>query len=74
VPYMSCPTCRLTHYEAANAIITKRSCPRCLRKLGIESTLFESRTLSEARAALARMPGRGGVLPNPPGRGTAPAA
>jgi hypothetical protein len=54
--YMSCPNCRLTHYEAATAIVTTRSCPRCRRKLGIESYLFESPTLPDARAALSRMP------------------
>jgi hypothetical protein len=56
VPYMSCPSCRLTHYEAATAIVTTRTCPRCRRKLGIESTLFESPTLTDARAALATLP------------------
>jgi hypothetical protein len=55
MPYMSCPSCRLTHYEPATAIVTKRSCPRCQRKLGIESILFESPTLTEAREALGRM-------------------
>jgi hypothetical protein len=33
--------------------VTQRSCPRCERKLGIESILFESPTLSDARARLA---------------------
>jgi hypothetical protein len=70
---MSCPSCRLTHYEAATAIITKRSCPRCLRKLGIESVLFESPTLSDARAALARTPVRGVGMPRAHGPGAAPA-
>jgi hypothetical protein len=57
MPYMSCPSCRLTHYETATAVVTKRSCPRCQRKLGIESVLFESPTLTDARAALAQMGG-----------------
>jgi hypothetical protein len=56
MPYLSCPSCRLTHYEPATAIVTARSCPRCLRKLGIESILFESPTLTDARATLARGP------------------
>lgn len=55
MPYLSCPSCRLTHYESATAIVTQRSCPRCERKLGIESVLFESPTLNEARAKLARI-------------------
>jgi hypothetical protein len=55
MPYMSCPSCRLTHYETATAIVTKRSCPRCQRKLGIESILFESPTLTDARNALGHM-------------------
>lgn len=59
--YMSCPSCRLTHYEAATAIVTKRACPRCQRKLGIESVLFESPTLTDARASLARMTAINGV-------------
>jgi hypothetical protein len=55
MPYMSCPNCRLTHYEPATAVVTQRSCPRCQRKLGIESILFESPTLPDARAALSRL-------------------
>jgi hypothetical protein len=55
MPYMSCPNCRLTHYETATAVVTKRSCPRCQRKLGIESILFESPTLTDARATLAQL-------------------
>ena len=55
MPYMSCPSCRLTHYESATAVVTKRSCPRCQRKLGIESILFESPTLTDARAELSRV-------------------
>ena len=55
MPYMSCPNCRLTHYEAATAIVTSRVCPRCERKRGIESELFESPTLTDARATLARL-------------------
>jgi len=55
VPYLSCPSCRLTHYESATAIVTQRSCPRCERKLGIESVLFESPTLGDARAKLAHI-------------------
>jgi hypothetical protein len=35
--------------------VTQRSCPRCERKLGIESVLFESPTLTDARAKLARI-------------------
>ena len=62
MPYMSCPNCRLTHYEAATAIATKRACPRCKHKLGIESVLFESPTLPDARAALARMAAGDGVV------------
>jgi len=62
VPYLSCPSCRLTHYEAATAIVTKRSCPRCQRKLGIESVLFESPTLTDARATLARLAAVDGVM------------
>jgi hypothetical protein len=62
VPYMSCPSCRLTHYEAATAIVTKRACPRCQRKLGIESVLFESPTLPDARATLARIAAVDGVV------------
>jgi hypothetical protein len=53
VPYLSCPSCRLTHYESATAVVTQRTCPRCERKLGIESILFESPTLTDARAKLA---------------------
>ena len=60
MPYMSCPSCRLTHYETATAVVTKRSCPRCQRKLGIESILFESPTLTDARASLSQM----GVSPD----------
>lgn len=55
MPYLSCPSCRLTHYESATVIVTQRSCPRCERKLGIESVLFESPTLTDARAKLARI-------------------
>ncbi len=62
MPYLSCPSCRLTHYEAATAIVTKRACPRCQRKLGIESILFESPTLPDARAALARNAAIDGVM------------
>ena len=62
MPYLSCPSCRLTHYEAATAIVTSRSCPRCQRKLGIESILFESPTLTDARAALARLAAVDGVM------------
>jgi hypothetical protein len=62
VPYMSCPSCRLTHYEAATAIVTERACPRCQRKLGIESVLFESPTLPDARATLARIAAVDGVV------------
>jgi hypothetical protein len=45
-----------------------------MRKLGIESILFESPTLSDARAALAHAPVPGGMMAGPPGRGAAPAA
>ena len=62
MPYMSCPSCRLTHYEAATAVITKRACPRCRRKHGIESVLFESPTLPDARETLARMAAVEGVV------------
>jgi hypothetical protein len=55
MPYLSCPSCRLTHYEPATAIVTKRSCPRCQRKLGIESILFESPSLPDARRALSQI-------------------
>lgn len=55
MPYLSCPSCRLTHYESATAVVTQRTCPRCERKLGIESILFESPTLGDARAKLARL-------------------
>ena len=61
MPYLSCPSCRLTHYESATAIVTQRTCPRCERKLGIESILFESPTLSDARAKLAHVAGRDSV-------------
>jgi hypothetical protein len=61
VPYLSCPNCRLTHYESATAIVTRRTCPRCERKLGIESILFESPTLPDARATLARLAAIDGV-------------
>ena len=67
MPYMSCPSCRLTHYEAATAIVTKRACPRCQRKLGIESVLFESPTLPDARATLARIAAVDGVVAAGPG-------
>jgi hypothetical protein len=74
MPYMSCPSCGLTHYETATAVVTKRSCPRCLRKLGIESILFESPTLTAARAALDRyaLPER--MIGGDAGQGAAPAA
>lgn len=62
MPYMSCPNCRLTHYEAATAIVTSRVCPRCERKRGIESVLFESPTLMDARATLARLAVGDGAL------------
>lgn len=61
MPYLSCPNCRLTHYESATAIVTERSCPRCERRLGIESILFESPTLTDARAKLARVAAGDGV-------------
>jgi len=67
VPYLSCPSCRLTHYEPATAIVTKRSCPRCERKLGVESILFESPTLTDARATLARLAAVDGVVAAGPG-------
>ena len=75
MPYMSCPSCRLTHYEAATVVVTKRSCPRCQRKHGIESILFESPTLTDARASLAQMgvaPDRRRFVPGT-GGGAAPA-
>jgi hypothetical protein len=74
VPYLSCPSCRLTHYEAATAIVTQRSCPRCQRKLGIESLLFESPTLPDARATLARLAAVDGVVGARPHGGPAAAA
>lgn len=74
MPYLSCPSCRLTHYEAATAIVTKRSCPRCQRKLGIESVLFESPTLTDARATLARLAAVDGVMAAGSGGGHAAAA
>lgn len=74
MPYMSCPSCRLTHYEAATAVVTKRACPRCRRKLGIESNLFESPTLPDARATLARMAAVNGVVAAGPHGGPAAAA
>jgi hypothetical protein len=73
VPYMSCPSCRLTHYESATAIVTERSCPRCLRKLGLESILFESPTLSDARATLAQLAARDGIVAARSGGGAAAA-
>ena len=73
MPYLSCPSCRLTQYEAATAIVTKRSCPRCQRKLGIESVLFESRTLPDARATLARLAAVDGVMSAGTGGGQATA-
>ena len=73
MPYLSCPSCRLTHYEGATAIVTKRSCPRCERKLGIESVLFESPTLTDARATLARLAADHGVLAAGSGGGHAAA-
>jgi hypothetical protein len=63
----------LTHYEAATAIVTKRSCPRCQRKLGIESILFESQTVTDARAALAHGAVPPQVMRGQPSRGAAPA-
>lgn len=74
MPYLSCPSCRLTHYEPATAIVTKRSCPRCERKLGIESVLFESPTLPDARATLARLAAVDGVMATGSGGGRAAAA
>ena len=74
LPYMSCPSCRLTHYEAATAIVTKRSCPRCQHKLGIESVLFESPTLPDARATLARLAAMDGVVASGSSGGPAAAA
>ena len=74
MPYLSCPSCRLTHYEAATAIVTQRSCPRCQRKLGIESLLFESPTLPDARATLARLAAVDGVVAARPRGGPAAAA
>lgn len=62
MPYMTCPSCRLTHYEAATAVVTTRACPRCQRKRGIESVLFESPTLPDARAALAQLAVGDGVM------------
>jgi hypothetical protein len=73
MPYLSCPNCRLTHYEGATAVVTKRSCPRCYRKLGIESILFESRTLGDARDALARSRVGEGIMSGGAGRPAAPA-
>ena len=55
MPYLSCPICRLTHYEAATAIVTERTCPRCRHKRGVEAAMIESPTLPDARQALARM-------------------
>jgi hypothetical protein len=74
VPYLSCPNCRLTHYEPATAIVTRRTCPRCERKLGIESILFESPTLPDARATLARLAAIDGVGVAGPTGGSAAAA
>jgi hypothetical protein len=74
MPYLSCPNCGLTHYEGATAVVTKRSCPRCQRKLGIESILFESRTLGDARNALAHAAARDGLMSGSAGRPAAPAS
>jgi hypothetical protein len=63
----------LSHYEGATAIVTKRSCPRCQRKLGIESILFESPTLTDARAALAHRSVPSPAMRGQPSRGAAPA-
>ena len=74
MPYMSCPSCRLTHYEGATAIITRRTCPRCQHKHGIESVLFESPTLPDARATLARLAAIDGVVGSRSGSGPATTA
>jgi hypothetical protein len=66
MPYMSCPSCRRTHYEPPTLIVTKRSCPRCLRKHGIDSPLIESATLAEARAALGEIPPGPRLMPPAP--------
>jgi hypothetical protein len=71
MPYLSCPSCRRTHYEPATGIARDRHCPRCQRKRGIHAALFESPTLPDARAALARLAATDGVmsLPRPSGFG-----
>jgi hypothetical protein len=74
MPYLSCPSCRLTHYEPASSIATERSCPRCQRKLGIRSVLFESPTLPDARAQLARIPVGNRVMSAGPSGSSAAAA
>lgn len=74
MPYLSCPSCRLTHYEASTATVAQRVCPRCQRKLGIESRLFESPTLTDARATLARLSAVDGVVASGSSGGPAAAA
>jgi hypothetical protein len=42
MPYLNCPTCRLTVYSPARGV-NDEECPRCSAKLGKVSRLFRSR-------------------------------
>jgi hypothetical protein len=41
MPYLNCPSCRLTVYSAP-ASVSSEECPRCRAKLGKVSRLFRS--------------------------------
>jgi Zn-finger nucleic acid-binding protein len=41
MPYLNCPSCRLTVYSAPTSV-SSEECPRCRAKLGKVSRLFRS--------------------------------
>ena len=41
MPYLNCPSCRLTVYSPPTAV-SSEECPRCRAKLGKVSRLFRS--------------------------------
>ncbi|MDQ4024295.1 MAG: hypothetical protein M3217_02225, partial [Actinomycetota bacterium] len=61
LPYLNCPTCRLTVYNPA-PFVRSEECPRCRAKLGKVSRLFRSALpprLLEARGRGEQLPPQG---------------
>jgi hypothetical protein len=66
MPYLNCPSCRLTVYSAP-ASVSSEECPRCRAKLGKASRLFRSalppRLLEKTKADKPVRPTPGGARP-----------